>query len=281
MVRKSNSLGPGSQIPIRLKQQESQEVIDWVNAQDIISDSIRYLIQMDVARNGGVVNHQKRIAPSRDEEYIQRQLEKEREALLREFGGQTVNGNTLGRSPLSGQNPSERAAVYSQPTIINPINDQTQHMDNTGANVSSVVESTSVGGEDANTDYLNLTLSSDELPEISLESVGETNIQSNNEEIVEDITGAEETIEDNRTPEQIAKEKEEEEKRIQDEKRRERLRKQQERQKKLEAELAAEIAEEKENKTNSTSKKVTSSKNLSKEELDRLEQKALDEAIDW
>ena len=62
MAKRKSPAKPGSQIPFRLKDDEYQEVLDWINAQDIVSDSIRFLIQMDVARNGGnAVNYQEEI----------------------------------------------------------------------------------------------------------------------------------------------------------------------------------------------------------------------------
>lgn len=43
---------PGSQIPLKLKENEPDHIVDWFNAQGTIADSIRYLIEKDIAENG-------------------------------------------------------------------------------------------------------------------------------------------------------------------------------------------------------------------------------------
>ncbi|MBG9587672.1 hypothetical protein [Cytobacillus firmus] len=43
---------PGSQIPLKLKENEPNHIVDWFNAQGTIADSIRYLIEKDIAENG-------------------------------------------------------------------------------------------------------------------------------------------------------------------------------------------------------------------------------------
>lgn len=43
---------PGSQIPLKLKENEPDHIVDWFNAQGTIADSIRYLIEKDIDENG-------------------------------------------------------------------------------------------------------------------------------------------------------------------------------------------------------------------------------------
>lgn len=116
MAKRKSPAKPGSQIPFRLKDDEYQEVLDWINAQDIVSDSIRFLIQMDVARNGGnAVNYQEEIPSSRSEGFIQKYLTREMDRLNRELGGEQV---------VEGANLGPFAQIQAQPTITaNPGND--------------------------------------------------------------------------------------------------------------------------------------------------------------
>lgn len=43
---------PGDQILFRLKTNEQQEIINWINEQSNVSDSIRYLIEQDIIEKG-------------------------------------------------------------------------------------------------------------------------------------------------------------------------------------------------------------------------------------
>lgn len=43
---------PGKAIVLKLREDEEQLVIDWINKQTMYSDSIRYLIQKEIAENG-------------------------------------------------------------------------------------------------------------------------------------------------------------------------------------------------------------------------------------
>lgn len=111
MARRSPAK-PGDSIPFRLKKDEDQDVIDWINNQDNINDSFRFLIQMDVARNGKIINQQEIVAQSRSKEYIQQRVEDERRKLLLEAGnGQMVEGLNFDHSayrPSQGNSTSQR-----------------------------------------------------------------------------------------------------------------------------------------------------------------------------
>lgn len=43
---------PGDQIGIKLKENEPDHIVEWFNKQSVISESIRYFIEKDIAENG-------------------------------------------------------------------------------------------------------------------------------------------------------------------------------------------------------------------------------------
>lgn len=70
----------GTAIPLRIRNNENPNIINWYNAQDNISDSIRFLIEKEVALNG-IANLQERIPPSRTEEYWEQYKQREDEII--------------------------------------------------------------------------------------------------------------------------------------------------------------------------------------------------------
>lgn len=52
MAKKKGNKGPGDRIHIRLKQDEPDYIIDWINTQSEISLSLRRLIAKEVSENG-------------------------------------------------------------------------------------------------------------------------------------------------------------------------------------------------------------------------------------
>lgn len=55
--------------PVKFKKDESKEVLEFANIQSNFCDTIRYLIEKEIAENG-VRNLQKFIPPVRDENYF-------------------------------------------------------------------------------------------------------------------------------------------------------------------------------------------------------------------
>lgn len=70
---KSTEAKPGKPIVMKLKENEEDEVMQWLNMQDLYSDSIRYLIQKEIAENG-LRNLQSYIPRNRTIESIKGQL---------------------------------------------------------------------------------------------------------------------------------------------------------------------------------------------------------------
>lgn len=77
MRSKTKIKGPGDNVIFRLKKDESQSVIDWVNNQGNITESLRNLIAMDVIRHGGIVDYGKIIPPGRDEVFLKNLIRNE------------------------------------------------------------------------------------------------------------------------------------------------------------------------------------------------------------
>jgi len=70
---KKTDAKPGKAAVMKLKEDEEQLVIDWINTQSIYADSMRYLIQKEIAENG-VRNLQLFIPRIRDIETIRQQI---------------------------------------------------------------------------------------------------------------------------------------------------------------------------------------------------------------
>lgn len=51
-MAKKKEILPGKNFTVATKKDESEAVLDWLNMQSNLSDSIRYLIESDIARNG-------------------------------------------------------------------------------------------------------------------------------------------------------------------------------------------------------------------------------------
>lgn len=67
---------PGKPQVLKLKEDEEQAVIDWINEQSVYADSMRYLIQKEIAENG-IRNLQLFIPRIRDIESIRQQLKQD------------------------------------------------------------------------------------------------------------------------------------------------------------------------------------------------------------
>ena len=67
---------PGDNIIFRLKRNENQQVLDWINAQSNISDSLRFLIELEILRNG-IKDFQEVIPPKRSEKFLLEYLKQE------------------------------------------------------------------------------------------------------------------------------------------------------------------------------------------------------------
>lgn len=52
MPRKKGTKKAGDQVGFKLKEDESPLILDWVNEQSIFAESIRYLIEKEIAENG-------------------------------------------------------------------------------------------------------------------------------------------------------------------------------------------------------------------------------------
>ncbi|MEK5400261.1 hypothetical protein [Paenibacillus sp. FSL K6-2859] len=63
----------GKAAAFKLREDEEELVLQWINAQSVYGDSMRYLIQKDIAENG-IRNLQQFVPRSRDIESIKRQL---------------------------------------------------------------------------------------------------------------------------------------------------------------------------------------------------------------
>ncbi|OME30701.1 hypothetical protein BSK63_17565 [Paenibacillus odorifer] len=63
----------GKAAAFKLREDEEELVLLWINAQSVYGDSMRYLIQKDIAENG-IRNLQQFVPRSRDIESIKRQL---------------------------------------------------------------------------------------------------------------------------------------------------------------------------------------------------------------
>lgn len=63
----------GKVAAFKLREDEEELVLQWINAQSVYGDSMRYLIQKDIAENG-IRNLQQFVPRSRDIESIKRQL---------------------------------------------------------------------------------------------------------------------------------------------------------------------------------------------------------------
>ncbi len=51
-MAKKREIIPGKNFTVATKKDENESVINWLNMQSNLSDSIRYLIENDIARNG-------------------------------------------------------------------------------------------------------------------------------------------------------------------------------------------------------------------------------------
>lgn len=51
-MKKTTKMERGKVVPWKMKNDEEQLVLDWINAQTITSDSLRYLVQQEIALNG-------------------------------------------------------------------------------------------------------------------------------------------------------------------------------------------------------------------------------------
>jgi hypothetical protein len=71
-MRKTNAQR-GKAAAFKLREDEEELVLQWINAQSVYGDSMRYLIQKDIAENG-IRNIQQFVPRSRDIESIKRQL---------------------------------------------------------------------------------------------------------------------------------------------------------------------------------------------------------------
>jgi phosphoenolpyruvate carboxylase len=67
---------PGKPAVMKLRLDEEQLIIDWINAQTVYGDSMRYLIQKDIAEHG-IRNLQLHVPSMRDIETIRVQLRQE------------------------------------------------------------------------------------------------------------------------------------------------------------------------------------------------------------
>ncbi|MGG3806087.1 hypothetical protein [Metabacillus fastidiosus] len=52
MARPKKTKKAGDMVPIKLRNDEAQHIIDWFNQQSTIVESIRYLIEKDISENG-------------------------------------------------------------------------------------------------------------------------------------------------------------------------------------------------------------------------------------
>jgi hypothetical protein len=68
---------PGENIIVRLKRDEKKKVLDWINNQSNISDAIRFLIELEITRNG-IKDFQEFIPVKRSEAFLVEYLKKER-----------------------------------------------------------------------------------------------------------------------------------------------------------------------------------------------------------
>jgi len=70
---KKTEAKPGKPVVLKLREDEQQLVLDWINAQTVHGDSLRYLIQKDIAENG-IRNLQLIIPQYRDIEVMRSQI---------------------------------------------------------------------------------------------------------------------------------------------------------------------------------------------------------------
>jgi hypothetical protein len=70
---KKTKAEPGKPVVMKLREDEEELVTDWINEQDVHSDSIRFLIQKEIAENG-IRNLQMFIPRARSVESIRSQL---------------------------------------------------------------------------------------------------------------------------------------------------------------------------------------------------------------
>jgi len=249
-MAKKRQVKAGEQVPFRLKKYESPVVLEWINQQANVADSLRYIIEMDYYRNGGVaINYQSMIATDRDANYCLKMLTIEREAILRNSDiGQTAEELKFGHFALPKVAiPTQEFGRNEQGT--NPIN-------SSGApnftEKNNGYPEPSAAPVDSEEPIKEPALSADEMPEVEPQ------------EKVEDV------------PTSVSESKEEPPQKTDEEKRLERQRRREEREKQQLAAL------EKESITVSSNyPKVKNSKNLTKEQLEELEKQALEGATDW
>lgn len=86
---------PGKPAVMKLREDEEQLVIDWINKQTVYADSMRYLIQKEIAENG-IRDIQSFVPRIRDVETIRQQLIKEKAEKARDLSSSvlpTINHN--------------------------------------------------------------------------------------------------------------------------------------------------------------------------------------------
>lgn len=89
---------PGKPAVMKLREDEEQLVIDWINKQTVYADSMRYLIQKEIAENG-IRDIQSFVPRIRDVETIRQQLIKEKAEKARDLSSSVLptmsnNANT-------------------------------------------------------------------------------------------------------------------------------------------------------------------------------------------
>ncbi|MGF7534927.1 hypothetical protein AAGG74_14750 [Bacillus mexicanus] len=109
--------GPGDNVILRFKKDEKSTVIDWVNGQSQISESLRFLIEADVQRNGGIVDYGKIIPPHRDKEFLVNFLKQE--LLKQEMIGNV--DNNIETQMNSNNRFQENSDVVSLTNTLNEI----------------------------------------------------------------------------------------------------------------------------------------------------------------
>lgn len=96
---------PGKPAVMKLREDEEQLVIDWINKQTVYADSMRYLIQKEIAENG-IRDIQSFVPRIRDVETIRQQLIKENAEKARDLSSSvlpTINHNAItdsSRTPI-------------------------------------------------------------------------------------------------------------------------------------------------------------------------------------
>lgn len=111
----------GKAAAFKLRDDEEEMILMWINAQSVYGDSMRYLIQKEIAENG-IRNIQEFVPRSRDIESVRRQLIQEKMIQSELKPIETLSDDIVEIGKYSENNASQEKLTLSN-DISSPTND--------------------------------------------------------------------------------------------------------------------------------------------------------------